>query len=104
MLPAGLYHVLAFKASLRRNFEGATVPGVCARLKAHVQDATQKVSELRRWILRDEVEFLNGVGAGRVGDFVVVVLIIVDAIENVVAGLFAIAVDIRTPDLEGILA
>ena len=78
--------------------------GIGAGFDGRIYDAAQKIAELRGRILADQIEFLDGVGAGRVRDFVVVALIVVYAIEDVIVGLFAIAVDVRAADLKGVLA
>ena len=50
--------------------------------------------------MRDEVELLDGIDTGSKGHVVVVDLIVVHAVEDVVVGLLAVAVDVGTADLE----
>src|SRR6202007_1724511 len=53
----------------------AAVIGVGSGLDRSVDDAAEKIAKLGGGILRDEVEFLDGVGTRRVRQLVVVVLV-----------------------------
>ena len=55
-------------------------------------------------IVGDDVEFLDGVDIRREGDVVVDELVVVHAVQQVVIGLLAVAVDVRPAGVEGLLA
>src|SRR5580698_10612271 len=80
--------------------EGVAVELIASGFDRDADDATEIVTVGRRRILRDEVDLLDGVDNGREGYNVVVDLIVVDAVEDVVVGLLAVAVDIGTANLE----
>ena len=64
-------------------------------------DTADVVAEVGRRIAGDDVEFLNGVGAGDIGNVVVVGLVDVHAVEREVVVLLACAVDVGTAGAEG---
>src|ERR1700733_7245486 len=64
-------------------------------------DDAAEVVAIGGWrVLGDEVELLDGVDAGGEGYVVVVDLVVIHAIEDVVVGLLAVAVDVGASDLE----
>jgi len=76
------------------------VEGVGAGFDGNADDAAEVVAVGGRGVLGDEVELLDGVDAWREGYVVVVDLVVIHAIEDVVVGLLAVAVDVRAADLE----
>jgi len=84
--------------------QGGPMKAVGSGLDDDVSYPADGMARFGTVLVSDDIEFLNGFGAGRISDFVVVVLIVVDAIEDVVVGLLAIAIDVGTADLERILA
>src|SRR5260370_36202421 len=69
-----------------------------------IENAPEEVAKFSRRVLCNEVNFLNGVWTRRERYFVVVVLIVVEPVENVVAGLFAVPVYIWAADLQRVLS
>ena len=93
-------HSLALKKSLRMNSNSVAVKLVAAGLGADADHAAQEVAELGAGIVGDYVEFLNGVHARGKRDVIVHEFVVVDAIEQIVVGLLAIAVDIGPAGVE----
>src|SRR5882762_1029508 len=69
------------------------VKRVGAGFEGCADDATHKVAEFRRRVVRDQVEFFDRVGRRRIAQQVVRNLVVVHSVENKVICLFAVAVD-----------
>jgi len=77
---------------------------VGAGLHAHADHAAQELSELSAGIIGDDAEFLDRIDVGRISHVVVDELGIFHAIQPVVSGLFAVAVNIGASGVKGRLA
>ena len=82
--------------SLRRNSKSIAVERIRAGLDADADYAAGVIAEIGAGVLGDDVELLNRVHVGRVGDFVVLGFLIDDAVEEKSNRLLAIAVDVGT--------
>ena len=56
--------VVGIEGVVAEEFKGVAVEFVGAGFNGGIHDATEKITELRLRILGDQVEFLDGVGAG----------------------------------------
>src|SRR5947208_13938827 len=68
---------------------------VRARLCRNTDDAAFIVPELCRGVLRDDIEVADGVNVRHERSFVVLVLAIEDAVQEVLVRLFTVAIDER---------
>ena len=69
---------------------------VGARFDADADDATGVVAEIGAGILGDDIELLNGIDVRHVGDFVVFLFLVDDAVEEETNGLLAVAINVGT--------
>ena len=74
--------------------EQVAVELVGARFQADVDHAAEKLAELRIRIVGDHAEFLDRVHVRRVGHIVIDELDVLHAVQQVVIGLLAIAVEV----------
>src|SRR5581483_8162736 len=93
--------VVCVQLVVTKELEYVAMESVGAALGADTDDAAHKVAELGRGILRDHVEFLNGINAWGIAHRILRDLIVIHAIEQEVIGLFTIAIDQRTAAREG---
>ena len=72
-----------------QEFERRSVELIRAGLDGHIDDAALEVTELRRRVVRDHLEFLNGVHVGLIGHHVGILIVVIDPVEQEVVRLFA---------------
>ena len=83
-----------------QKFERVAMKLVTAGLDADADDAAQELAEIGAGIVRDDVKLLDRVDAGRIRDVVVHELVVVHAVQQVVIGLLAVAVDVGPARVE----
>ena len=74
---------------------------VRSRLSDHAHNAAHEVAELGGRVLGNQVEFLNRIHAGRKADVIFRDLIVIKSVQQIIIGLFAVAVDVGTAAAEG---
>ena len=95
---------IGIEVIVAQELESAAVKLVGAGLQADIDNSAEEMAVLGAGIIGDDVHFLDCVNARRIGDVVVDEFVVVHAIQNVVIGLLAIAVQVRPRRVKGLLA